>query len=128
MLHKYYKLFTVGAVGYPLLEIIFRGWSHWSMSLAGGCSACLLWWLETRLPQRALLRKCLYGSALITGVEFVIGCMFNLLLQRRVWDYSHLPLNLLGQICLPFCMIWFLLCLPVFGLFRRLRPLLTSGQ
>lgn len=27
----------------------------------------------------------------------------------NVWDYSNMPFNLLGQICLPFTVIWFFL-------------------
>lgn len=123
MFKQYSKLFSVGAVAYPLMEMLFRGWSHWSMSLAGGVSACLLWWLERRLPPGRLWGKCLCGAALITAVEFVCGCVVNLWLRLRVWDYSHLPLNVLGQVCLPFCVLWFLLCLPVFGAFKRLRRL-----
>ena len=34
----------------------------------------------------------------------------------NVWDYSSMPLNLYGQICLPFSGLWFLLCIPAFGI------------
>jgi uncharacterized membrane protein len=40
----------------------------------------------------------------------------------RVWDYSGLPLNLLGQICLLYTIIWFTLCIPAYllcGFVRR---------
>ena len=36
----------------------------------------------------------------------------------NVWDYSDMPLNLYGQICLPFTGLWFLLCIPAFGICR----------
>ena len=38
---------------------------------------------------------------------FLTGCIVNLLLGFHVWDYSDLPLNILGQICIPFSIIWF---------------------
>ena len=35
-----------------------------------------------------------------------LGC--GLLVNRsyRVWDYRHMPMNFLGQICLPFTLLW----------------------
>ena len=48
----------------------------------------------------------LIGGAIITVVEFVSGCIINLWLGWNVWDYSHIPLNILGQICLPFFFAW----------------------
>lgn len=49
------------------------------------------------------------GSLLITVLELVCGCIVNLWLGWHVWDYSNMPFNLLGQICLPFTAIWFFL-------------------
>ena len=36
----------------------------------------------------------------------------NIILQWNVWDYSNVPFNVMGQICLPFSIIWFFLSLP----------------
>ena len=47
------------------------------------------------------------GSTIITVLEFITGCIVNLWLGWNVWDYSNLPLNLLGQICLPFSTLWY---------------------
>ena len=52
--------------------------------------------------EMAFWKQCIIGSFVVTGIEFVSGCIVNLWLGWNVWDYSHLPLNLLGQICLPF--------------------------
>lgn len=46
------------------------------------------------------------GAGIITGVELVFGLVFNRALGMGVWDYSRVPLNLWGQICLPFTLIW----------------------
>lgn len=116
----YGLLFLIGAAAYPLLEMAWRGYSHWSMSLAGGLALPLLWRIE-RGKKRPLRHKCLLGAALITGLELVFGCVFNKWLRLAVWDYSHLPLNLWGQICLPFTALWFLLCIPLFSLLRRFQ-------
>ena len=34
---------------------------------------------------------------------------FNIILKEHVWDYSGVPLNFLGQVCVPFSLIWFAL-------------------
>ena len=53
--------------------------------------------------------KCLVGMLIITGVELLFGLIFNIILKEHVWDYSGVPLNFLGQVCVPFSLIWFAL-------------------
>ncbi|MBQ3003172.1 MAG: hypothetical protein IJD82_05525, partial [Clostridia bacterium] len=50
------------------------------------------------------------------AVEFVTGLIVNHWLHLSVWDYSDVPLNLLGQICLPFSLVWFVITLPILKL------------
>ena len=92
-----------GGLGYYCIELAWRGWSHPSMVAVGG----LCFWGMGRLPDRPLWQRALLGAGLITGVEFLSGCVLNLWLRWAVWDYSRLPGNLLGQICLPFTLLWF---------------------
>ena len=61
--------------------------------------------------ETVLWKQMLVGGTVITTVEFVSGCVVNLLLGWNVWDYSQLPLNVLGQICVPFYFVWVLLSL-----------------
>ena len=42
--------------------------------------------------------------------EFWTGVLVNRVMHLGVWDYSAAPFNLLGQICLPFTLLWFPLC------------------
>ena len=109
-------LFIFGTIGYPLLELLWRGRTHWSMALAGGiCMVLLL--LISRFPFPCpFLWLC--GALAITGVEFAIGCVVNRWLHLGVWDYSALPLNLWGQISLPFSLLWFALSIPGIALCR----------
>lgn len=109
-------LFAVGGVGYGLIEILWRGFTHWSMAVTGGLCFSLLYRMCGRMRACCRWKKCLAGSALITGVEFLVGCFVNLRMHWNVWDYSKMPANLLGQICLPFTALWFLLCAPVTAL------------
>ncbi len=53
--------------------------------------------------------KCIIGMTIITGIELIFGIAFNIILKEHVWDYSGMPLNFLGQICLPFSALWFIL-------------------
>lgn len=110
--------FALGFAAYPLLELLWRGRTHWSMALAGGISLRLLFPLCIRKGAKGI---CLKTAAVITGVEFVFGCIFNLLLKQKVWDYSRKPGNLLGQICLPYCCLWFLLGVPIKIICRGIR-------
>ena len=50
------------------------------------------------------------GAAVITSVELIFGCICNLWLRMNVWDYSYIPLNLEGQICLLYTVLWAILC------------------
>ena len=50
---------------------------------------------------------------MITAIEFVAGAIVNVRLKLNVWDYSKMPLNLYGQVCLPFSLLWCLLTLPI---------------
>lgn len=104
---KYIFLFLLGAVMYFMLEVSYRGWSHWSMFLLGGtCFVCLgsinniLDW-NTSLTYQAFL-----GASIITVLEYITGYIVNIRLQWDVWDYSDMFLNLHGQVCLPFFLIW----------------------
>ncbi len=109
-----FLLFLLGAVGYPLIELCWRGRTHWTMSLAGGVSIVLLLYISRSTLSLPLM--WISGALAITAVEFAIGCVVNLRLGWEVWDYSKLPLNLLGQICLPFTAVWLILSVPAISL------------
>ena len=82
------------------LELLWRGWTHGSMFFAGGTCFLLLGQLKDRPPWR----KALYGAGMITAVELAMGFLING--NYQVWDYRNAPLNLLGQICLPYSLLW----------------------
>ena len=105
-------LFALGGFAYGLIEVLWRGYTHWSMVALGGALFLLLGALNSRLPQSTpLLLRGLLGGTLITAAELAAGCVLNLLLCYSVWDYSALPFQLLGQICLPYSLLWTILSL-----------------
>lgn len=92
------------------------------MAVTGGLCLCTIYLADKAMPHKGLLFKCLCGSIIITAYEFIVGVIVNLVLGWNVWDYSGMPLNLLGQVCPLFSGIWFLLTVPALWLcafFRR---------
>ena len=91
------------------------------MALTGGICFTILYNLNKKFSHKPLLEKCLMGSAVITAVEFIVGCIVNLGLKMNVWDYNKMHFNLLGQICLLYSFLWFLLSFPLVSLCKRLQ-------
>ncbi len=58
-----------------------------------------------------LIWQMLLGSGIITALELFTGLIVNVWLGWGVWDYSNMPLNLWGQICLPYSLLWVLISL-----------------
>lgn len=114
-------IFLFGALGYPFLEILWRGCTHPTMALAGGLCAVLLFRVNRDLSRGSLGLRLLVSGGIITLTELVFGAVFNLWLGMNVWDYSDLPLAFLGQICLPYALLWCLLSLPFCLFFSRRR-------
>lgn len=106
-------LFLFGGAVYSMIEVLARGFTHWSMTVTGGLCLVIMYRHFTARPHDPLLLKCLFGAIVITLLEFIAGCIVNLWLGWNVWDYSGLMFNLFGQICLPFSALWFFLTMPV---------------
>lgn len=105
-------LFCVGGMAYNVVEVLYRGYTHWTMFVVGGLCFVLIGLINEIFSwETALWKQMLIGGTVITVVEFVAGCVVNLLLGWNVWDYSQLPLNVLGQICVPFYFVWVVLSL-----------------
>lgn len=114
--------FVVGGTLYPLLELLYRGRTHYSMALAGGLSMCLIALADRAMRGAPIWMKSAACGLGVTGIEYAIGMRFNR--RHKVWDYRREPFNLKGQICLRFTLIWCGLCgLALLGmrLFRQSR-------
>lgn len=107
---KYIFLFITFGIIYMCIELLFRGYSHWTMFICGGLSAMEIGMLNEVFEwETPLWQQMLCGSLLITLNEFITGCIVNLYLNWNVWDYSDVPFNLYGQVCIPFMLLWFML-------------------
>ncbi len=109
---KYAFLFILGGVLYYSIEMIFRGHSHWTMGVVGGLCFIIVGGINNWIPwEMPIWLQGLIGMCVITAIEFVSGLILNIWLGLGIWNYSSLPLNILGQICVPFMGLWFLLSL-----------------
>ena len=104
---KHAVLALCGGCVYFLIEMAWRGHSHWTMAVLGGVCFVLIGdinefipWNMPRVLQGAI------GSGIVTLLELVSGIILNLWLGLGIWDYSNMPFNFLGQICLPFSLLW----------------------
>lgn len=103
-------LWGLGGLLYVILEVIWRGYSHWTMFLVGGICFLIIGTINEVIPWgMPLLWQCIFGALIVTAVEFLSGCIINIWLGWHVWDYSDMPFNVLGQICLPFSCLWVLI-------------------
>ena len=103
-------LFSMGGIFYLIIELLWRGYSHWTMFFLGGaCFVALGLINECYDFSIPLVLQMFFGTCIITILEFITGCIVNLQLHMNVWSYAGMPYNILGQICLPYMIIWFFL-------------------
>lgn len=107
LLNKYLFLFGTGGLLYILIELVWRGWTHWTMFILGGlCFVCLGLINEILSWKTPLWQQVLIGAGIITALEFLTGYVVNLYLGWDVWDYSNMPGNILGQVCPQYMLLW----------------------
>lgn len=107
---KYIVLMIAFGTLYCLIELIYRQHTHWAMFVVGGLCGVACGLINEIIPwETPLWIQGVLGAGIITLVEFFSGCVFNIWLGWNIWDYSALPFNALGQVCLPFVLIWFVI-------------------
>jgi uncharacterized membrane protein len=111
--------FLLGGMGYMGLELLWRKRTHWSMGLAGGLCVTLMYLLFAAVAMPAWAAY-LCGAAIVSTVELAFGLVLNVRLGMNVWDYSAVPFNFKGQICLRFALIWGLAGILVWWMVRLL--------
>lgn len=96
---------ALGGGAYVLVELLWRGRSHISMFFLGGLCFWLIGCLNRRQTVPVVVQACM-GAVLVTALELLTGLIVNCWLGLGVWDYSGLPLNFQGQICLYYFVLW----------------------
>ena len=112
----------VGGALYIVIEFLWRGHSHWTMFILGGICFFYVGLINEELPwEMPLIKQMLIGAVAITALELLFGVIVNGVYKLNVWDYSNIPFNFLGQICLPYSIVWFFVSLPAIMLDDYLR-------
>ena len=122
-MHTRNAIFTFlgGLVIYPIIELLYRGWTHWTMSILGGFCFMAAYLIYEGLSHRPLWWRAVVSAVVVTQLEFITGMIVNRALYWNVWDYSERWGNVAGQICPLFSFFWFLLSLATMLLFRFLE-------
>jgi len=118
---KHLMLFTIFALLYMNIEVIIGAFfyplgkygalmgrtSLW-MGLLGGISGLFIGMLNEK-TKLSIFKQTVISAIFITTIEFITGYILNIKLEFAIWDYSMLPLNVMGQICLLFIGLWLIL-------------------
>lgn len=120
------ELTAVGGLGYNMIELLWRGRTHWSMFLVGGVCFELIGCIHRRLQGRPMALRCTACAAAITAVELVSGSILNLWLRLGVWDYSGMRFNIKGQVCLLYSLLWLVLSAAACPLYRLCYRVLAA--
>lgn len=98
---------SFGGSFYYGIEMIFRGFSHWSMFCVGGLvfSFCVYQGVKMKWKE-GLWIQVLRALVVTVSLEFMTGIIFNKWMHKEIWDYSDQPLQLMGQICVPFMILF----------------------
>ena len=128
-------LWSWGGTVYFLLEVAFKTTTghperiSWTMLVLAILLSIPLERFGAELPwEMPLMLQAAIWSVAMTGTELVTGLILNTWLGLGVWDYSHLPLNLWGQICVPYSLLWYGMCLVFIPIFDWLRYAVEGGE
>lgn len=98
---------------YYMIEILFRGWSHWSMFVLTGFLGvfCIDSINNTLSFDCDYIVQILISTILCTIGEGISGIILNVWLQLNVWDYSKMNFGtfFFGQCNVLFCFAWMLI-------------------
>lgn len=104
---KIFVLFLTGGFLYTLIEICWRGYTHWTMAVLSGLLFLFLGGINNYLDwEMPLFIQVLVGAAAITVVELFSGIVLNIWLGLDIWDYSDMAFNILGQVCPQYSAAW----------------------
>ena len=113
MIDKILKSITLwlwGGFIYYAIELAWRGFSHPAMFAVGGLCFLIIGNINNVFPWgMGLIWQSLLGGLIITAIEFLSGLILNVRFSLNIWDYSDMPYNFMGQICLPFSAAWVIL-------------------
>lgn len=118
----------IGGMAYVAMELLWRGWSHGSMFLVGGICFLLIGSIGAVFPEMPMLMQSVLGACLVTAMELISGLFLNVVLGLHVWDYSALPYNFMGQVCMTYFFLWIWVAFGAIWIYRLLRRVLFQEE
>lgn len=108
LIGEYLFLFWTGGSVYIEIELLYRGYTHWSMFVLAGfvfitvglMNELLFDWHDRFVKQVTL------GTIWATFCEYICGLILRYY-GVVVWDYTDMPFNIDGLICPQFMIAWF---------------------
>ena len=89
-------------------RFVNRGFLNGPLCPIYGVGVAAIVWCGSQIENWAVLYVV---SAVVTSlIELVTGYVMEKLFHTRWWDYSGMPLNIGGYICLPFSLLWGVAC------------------
>ena len=127
-------LWTWGGTLYFFMEVVYKtAIGHqdqisWTMIIVAFILCIPLERFGDELPwEMPMVLQCLISCVAITVTELIAGLVLNVWLGLNVWDYSELPFNFMGQICLQFSALWFVLSFFGIKAFDWIRYTILGG-
>lgn len=128
-------LWVWGGAAYYMLEVVFKTVTghqeriHWTMLVLAIVLSMVLERCGAEFPWEWTLQlQALICAVAITATELVAGLILNVWLELGIWDYSNLPMNLMGQICLWYSILWFVMSLIFIPVFDWMKYLVKGGE
>lgn len=86
-------------------EFVNRGFLNGPWCPIYGCGMCLVIFFLYPLQDNIII--LFFGSMLLTSVlEFLTGYFLESFFHSKWWDYTDMPFNIKGYICLQFSLMW----------------------
>lgn len=121
---------TIAGCIYLLIELAWRGYTHWTMLPLAAVIFVCAGVLDERENPPSFWAQVIIGAAIATALELAAGLILNVWLGLGVWDYSNLPGNILGQICPQFTLAWaalMIVSIKLENIMHKIAERLTKG-
>lgn len=101
----------------------------WTMLLLAIVLAIPLERFGSELPwEMPLLCQATVCAVAISAVEFIAGLVLNIWLGLGIWDYSTMPMNIMGQVCPQFMVLWLFLSIVGIVMLDWMRYAVEGGE
>ena len=71
-------IYILFGIAYYICEIIWRGYSHFTMVIVGGICGLIIGHFDEWTPSMNILLQMFLGAIVITSLEFISGYIINI--------------------------------------------------